>query len=88
MNGKLIKFVDSCKDLGVVFTSTLSWFDHISKVLEKAYRLLYFIKRTFPPESTPTHIKKALYLSLILPVMTYASPVWRPSLLKDIKALE
>ena len=26
--------------------------------------------------------------SLLLPIITYASPVWRPSLLKDIKALE
>ena len=83
-----IKIVDMCKDLGVVFSSTLSWSYHISKILNKAYRLLYFIKRTFPSASTPIHIKKTLYLSLVLPLVTYASPVWRPSLLKDIKALE
>ena len=58
------------------------------KLLQKAYGSFLLIRCTFPPESTPTHIKKHLYLALILPLLTYASPVWRPKLLNDIIALE
>ena len=32
--------------------------------------------------------KKRLYQSLILPILTYCSPVWRPNLLRDICNLE
>lgn len=47
------------------------------------------MKRTsFSATSTPTNVKKKLYLSLILPILTNASQVWRPFLIKDIKALE
>ncbi len=80
--------MQSCKDLRVTFCSDLSWSAHVDRILEKTYRSLYFIKRTFPPKSTPTHIKKSLYLSMILPLLTYASQIWRPLLLKDIIALE
>ena len=50
----------SCKNLGVTFSSDLSWSIHISNILEKAYCSLYFIKRTFLSSSTPIHIKKSL----------------------------
>ena len=38
--------------------------------------------------TTPTNVKKKLYLSLVVPVVTYGSPVWRPSLIRDIVSLE
>ena len=89
LNGSPVNVLQSCKDLGVTFSSDLSWSIHISNILEKAYCSLYFIKQTLPSNSTPIHIKKKLkYLSMILPIVTYASPVCRPSLLQDIKALE
>ena len=38
--------------------------------------------------TTPTNVKKKLYLSLVVPVVTYGLPVWRPSLIRDIVSLE
>ncbi len=87
LNGSSIKVKSSCKDLGVIFCSDLSWSNHIGTILSKAYKTLYFIKRTFAI-SSPMRVKKLLYLSLVLPLVTYCSQVWRPHLRKDIIALE
>uniref|UniRef100_A0A1X7V3B7 Reverse transcriptase domain-containing protein n=1 Tax=Amphimedon queenslandica TaxID=400682 RepID=A0A1X7V3B7_AMPQE len=56
-------------------------------VLKKAYNVLRMIKRLFPAATTPTVVKK-LYLFLAVPILTYCSPVWRPSLVKNIVILE
>ncbi len=88
LNGNPISSRISGRDLGVNLSSDLSWSLHIQKLLQKAYGSFHLIRQTFPPDSTPTHIKKHLYLALVLPLLTYASPVWRPKLLKDIIALE
>ena len=79
--------VTSCKDLGVIFSSDLSWSSHYSKVYSKAYGVLSLICRTFN-RNLPTGCKRKLYFTLILPHLTYCSPVWRPSLIKDIVLLE
>lgn len=88
LNNEPITAKSSCKDLGVRVSSDLSWSLHIHKVLQKAYGTLQLIKRTFLPESTPVLVKKYLYLSLVLPILTYASPIWRPQHQKDIIAIE
>ena len=88
LNNKTILAKSSCRDLGVIFSSDLSWSKHIHHILSKAYNQLHFIQRIFKASSTPTSVKKKLYLSLILSILTYASPVWRPFHIKDIKALE
>ena len=53
----------------------------------KAYGVLSLICRTFNC-NLPTGCKRKLYVTLILPHPTYCSPVWRPSLIKDIVLLE
>ena len=82
-----LSHVTSCKDLGVIFSSDLSWSSHYSKVSSKAYGVLSLIRRTFN-RNLPTGCKRKLYVTLILPHLTYCSPVWRPSLIKDIVLLE
>ena len=66
LNGSPVNVMQSFRDLGVICSSDLSWSKRINKILGKAYRSLYFIKRSCPPDSTPTYIKKSLYLSLIV----------------------
>uniref|UniRef100_A0A1X7TJF3 Reverse transcriptase domain-containing protein n=1 Tax=Amphimedon queenslandica TaxID=400682 RepID=A0A1X7TJF3_AMPQE len=78
----------SCKDLGIIFQEDLSWSAQVKAVLAKAYKTLSLLRRTFRAASTPTVVKKKLYLSLIIPIFTYCAPIWRPSLIKDILALE
>ena len=53
----------------------------------KAHGVLSLICRTFNC-NLPTGCKRKLYVTLILPHPTYCSPVWRPSLIKDIVLLE
>ena len=77
-----------CKDLGVLFSDSLTWSSQVELVLKKAYSTFRMIKRVFPGATTPTNVKKKLYLSLVVPVVTYGSPVWRPSLIRDIVSLE
>lgn len=47
----------SCRNLGVIFSESLSWSLQVRSVLQKAYKTLYFIKRAFPSASTPTAAK-------------------------------
>uniref|UniRef100_A0A1X7VGL1 Reverse transcriptase domain-containing protein n=1 Tax=Amphimedon queenslandica TaxID=400682 RepID=A0A1X7VGL1_AMPQE len=78
----------SCKDLGIIFQEDLSWSAQVKAVLAKAYKTLSLLRRTFRAASTPTVVKKKLYLSLIIPIFTYCAPIWRPSLIKDIMDIE
>ena len=87
INGIEVQANRSCRDLGVYFSSDLSWSTHIEKILSKAYQTLFLIKRSFSNTSNIT-VKKQLYLSLIFPIVTYGSPIWWPYNLKDIIALE
>ena len=87
LDGKDVQVKQVCRDLGVYFSSDLSWSSHIDKVLVKAYRTFLLIKRSFP-NTTNVTVKKPLYLALVLPIITYGSPIWCPYNLKDTTALE
>ena len=87
LNGSEIPAVDHCRDLGVVFSSNLSWSLHYDSISAKAYRQLGLIRRTFS-SSLPIRVKKLLYLSLVRSQITYCSQLWRPYLIKDIVFLE
>ena len=87
LDGSPIQAKNTNKDPGVIFCSNLSWSKHTEYITSKAYRILFLIQRTFSITS-PTLTKKKLYQSLVLPILTYCSPVWRPFLLQDITALE
>ena len=65
----------------------MTWSTHIENVISKAHWIFFLIRRTFST-NIPISVKKQLYSSLVLPILTYCSPVWRPHLLKDITALE
>ena len=79
--------VTHCKDLGVIFSTDLSWSEHYQSIAAKAYQILGLIKRTFS-SSSPTNTKKILFLTLVRSRITYCSQVWRPFQVKDICFLE
>ncbi len=72
LNSNPISIKEWCKDLGVLVSSDLSWSQHINHVIAQAYRSLFLIKRVFPSTSN-IGVKKRLYLSLVLPILTYCS---------------
>ena len=83
---KTLKVADNTKDLGVNITSKLSWSLHVNQCVNKANRVLGFLKRSVGPKNHQLFSK--LYKSLVRPILEYCSPVWSPHLKKDINALE
>ena len=73
----------SCKDLGIIFTNTLSWRQHYDMITSKAYKSLGFLCRVFK-NSHCVQARKSLYISIVRANLLYCSPLWRPYLLKDI----
>jgi len=73
-----IERVNSTKLLGIHSDSNFSWQPHIEAILAKATQRLYFLKlltRAGVPHSQLRHF----YLTVIRPVIEYASPVWHHS---------
>ena len=89
VNNSPISACTSHKDLDIILlmTSNLSWSEHVALITSKAYKKLGLLRRTFCSRNTSC-AKRSLYLSLVRSNLLFGSQVWRPSLLKDIKALE
>ena len=78
--------VESIKYLGLLFSSDLSWAQHIDAICTKAKKLIGLCYRRFY-KHTGSKCLLQLYLALIRPP-EYASQVWSPYLQKDIDRLE
>ena len=87
IDGNALSLIDHHRDLGVIFSSDLSWNKHYEHIITKAYRSLGLLRRTFS-NSSSTSAKKLLYTSLVRSQLTYGSQIWHPHLLKDIIVLE
>ena len=86
INGHDITPSTSHKDLGILFTNSLSWESHYSQIISRAYGQLSLLRRTFTLSNISARNK--LYLSLVRSQMSYCSPVWRPNQIKHIVLLE
>ena len=76
LNDQPISCVDQHPYLGVTLTSNMSFSPHIQKIVAKATRVLNFIKRNL--YNCSKEIKSKAYLTLVRPILEYASPVWHP----------
>lgn len=65
------------KDLGIVFSSDLNFHCHIQTICCKAFKTLGFVKR-ISSEFKLTSPVKALYCSLVRPLLEYGSVLWDP----------
>ena len=79
--------IDRHRDLGVVFSTDLSWNKHYEHIITKAYRSLGLLRRTFS-NTNSISVKKLLYTSLVRSQLIYGSQIWHPHLIKDIVILE
>jgi len=77
-----IERVNTFKLLGVHIESSLSWLTHISNILKKVTRRLYFLKQLKRAGLPSSHL---LYYctSVIRPVLEYCVPVWHYALTKE-----
>ena len=64
----------------------MSFAPHIQKIAAKATRVLNFIKRNL--YNCSKEIKSKAYLTLVRPILEYASPVWDPHPIKDSDQIE
>lgn len=74
MNDKIINRVNTTKFLGVHIDNKLSWRDHISAVCNRVARntgIICKLKHYLPP-----NILRTLYITLILPQLTYCTTIW------------
>ena len=68
-------------------SSDLQWKSHYLFILPKSYKILGLLRRVFSSVNC-VRAKKVLYLSLVRSKLLYCSPIWRPHLLSDVRALE
>lgn len=74
------------RDLGIIFSSDLTWTAHVQAVASKANRILGQLKNTFV--SRDLELWKKLYVSMVRPHLEFAVSAWSPYLKKDISELE
>ena len=72
-NDQPISCVDQHPYLGVTLTSNMSFSTHIQKITAKATSVLNFIKCNL--YNCSKEIKSKAYLTLVHPILEYASPV-------------
>ena len=81
---RLLKKIESIKDLGVTFDNKLKFDDRINNKISTAYQMLGIVKRNFiylTPDSF-------LYKSMIHSHLEYAVSVWNPHHQSLIEKLE
>jgi len=77
------------KDLGVIFDPELSFRQHCTEKINKAYAMLGIIKRNFIYLSEEAIV--SLYKTLVRSHLEYANSVWNPyrmGLIKDLKKVQ
>ena len=77
---------ESVKDLGVFVSSDLSWRHHINTIANNATKFASWILRTII--SRDQFVMLLMFKSFVLSRLEYSSPVWHPSMIKDINKLE
>jgi hypothetical protein len=81
-----IEEVQITSDLGISFTNSLNFHQHIVITCNKARSLIFLIRKRFVSNYTP-HLLLA-FRSFILPILNYCSPIWSPSNMGDVLLIE
>ena len=72
--------------LGIGIDNTMSWSSLVQTISNRSTKVLNFIKRNL--YNCPPNTKRIAYLTLVRPIMEYASSVWDPYYTTDICKLE
>lgn len=87
LGGNPLQQVFQVKDLGVHFTHKLSFSLHMCKTVNKAFRMLGFVKRTLKPFGSVT-VFKVLYNAYVRSNLDYCSSVWSPNASSFVTKIE
>ena len=74
--GTLIPEASSCKYLGIILRSDLSWVDQVNYMVKKAWKALHFTVRILKKFNSNT--KSLAYMSLVRPILEYGAACWDP----------
>jgi len=73
INGNIIPFVQTVKNLGILMDSTFNWSDHCTYVTNKVFCILAQLRRNF--SYIPLHVRRILIQTLIFPHFDYILPL-------------
>lgn len=82
-----LKRETTVKDLGILLDVQLTFKDHVAYIVSKASSQLGFLFR-FCKKFTDVYCLKALYCSIVRPVLEYSSVVWSPYYRNEIQRIE
>lgn len=82
-----IATVTLVKDLGILLDSKLSFVNHIEDIVRRAWRNLGFILRVTKDFRHHSSLI-TLFLSIVRPILEYATTVWNPGYKKYIEQIE
>jgi len=71
---QLIPEASSCKYLGIIFRSDLSWADHVNYTVKRAWKALHFIMRILKKGNSST--KSLAYTTLVRLILEYGAACW------------
>ena len=77
MNGTLIDYVETQRDLGVMVDSKLNWNSQYSMVLSNAITKLGILKRTCH-FTTDARQKMSFYIAIVRSLFEHCSTIWSP----------
>jgi len=84
--GKIIPQTSSCKYLGIILRSDLSWADQVNYTVKKAWKALHFTMRILKKGNSNT--RSLAYRSLVRPILEYGAACWDPYREGQIRALD
>ena len=79
VNSKELEQVDSVKVLGVTISNTLKWNCHVSELIKKANKQMYFLP-LLKCAKVPTSDIFSFYTTCIRPVLEYCAPLYHNAL--------
>ena len=86
LGDKLILEASSCKYLGIILCSNLSWADHVNCMVKKAWKALHFIMCILKKWNSST--KSIAYMTLLHPILEYGAACLDPYSKGQIHALD
>ena len=84
--GKAVPEAISCKYLGIILRSDLSWADHINDTVRKAWKALHFIMQILRKGNS--NAKRLAYTSIVRPILEYGAVCWDPYREGQIRELD
>ena len=86
IDGSPLEASEHVIDLGIIMSKSLTFHEHIKRMMAKCYWKLFIIKKCF--YVTNPEILKSLYVSYIRPTLEYGSVIWAPHSRVEFDLLE